>query len=63
MAIPANDEARKLFTEIGCIMEDVSLIALVWSSTDNLDVRARFQTLSQAHKEIGDLLLRIEDPA
>ena len=63
MAKPAHDDVRKLFTDIGCIMEDASLIALIWSSTDNLDVRARFQTLSQAHKEIGNLLLRIDDPA
>lgn len=63
MTFDTDDDIRTLFTEIGCIMEDASLIALVWSSTDNLDVRARFQTLSQAHREIGDLLLQIDDPA
>ena len=33
MAKPTNDDIRKLFTEIGCIMEDVSPIALVWELT------------------------------
>ena len=60
MAKPAQDEVRKLFTEIGCIMEDASLIALVWSSTDNLDVRARYRTISEVHEKIGELLLQID---
>ena len=60
MANPANDEVRKLFTEIGCIMEDTSIIALIWRDKEDLDMRARLQSLSDAHAEIGDLLDRIE---
>ncbi len=55
MAKPVHDDVRKLFTEIGCIMEDASLIAIVWSSTDNLDVRARFREISDAREKIGQL--------
>ena len=60
MAIPANDEVRKLFTKIGYIMEDASIISLIWSDTDGLDPRSRLQSLSDAHAEIGDLLTRID---
>ena len=56
MAKPANEEVRKLFSEIGCIMEDASLIALVWSAADELDIQARYQIFSHAHTNIGDLL-------
>lgn len=60
MAKPADDEVRKLFTEIGCIMEDASLVALIWGDADGLDPRARLQSLSGAHTEIGHLLAQIE---
>ncbi|OYZ87643.1 MAG: hypothetical protein B7Y00_05185 [Sphingomonadales bacterium 17-56-6] len=60
MAKSANDEVRKLFTEIGCIMEDASLVALMWRDGDGLNPRALLQSLSDAHAEIGDLLARID---
>lgn len=60
MAKPANDEVRKLFTEIGCIMEDASIGALVWRDGEGLDLRARLQSLSDAHAGIDDLLAQIE---
>ena len=60
MAIPANNEIRKLFTEIGCIMEDANLVALQWRDADGLDPRARLQRLSDAHAAIGDLFAQIE---
>ncbi len=60
MVNPANDEIRKLFTQIGCIMEDASIVALIWSDGDGLGVRARLESLSDAHAEIGDLLAQIE---
>lgn len=63
MAKPANYDVRNLFTEIGCIMEDASVVALVWSSKDELDIRARFHRLSDAHKNIGDLLSLIATAA
>lgn len=60
MAKLSNDEVRKLFTEIGCIMEDASVVALMWRDEDGLDPRARLHSLSDAHAAIGDLLAQIE---
>lgn len=57
---PPSDEVRKLFTEIGCIMEDASHAALIWRDGDGLDLRVRLQILSRAHKEIGNLLSRFD---
>ena len=60
MANPANDEVRKLFTEIGCIMEDASIIALILRDGDGFDMPVRLKSISNAHAEIGDLLAQIE---
>jgi hypothetical protein len=60
MAIPANDEIRELFTEVGCIMEDASLVALIWRDADGLDPRARLKSLADAHAQIGNLIARID---
>lgn len=60
MAKPSNDEVRELFTEIGCIMEDASLIALVWGADDEIDVTARYQKILDAQEKISQLLLQIE---
>ena len=60
MANPAKHEVRKLFTEIGCIMEDASVVALMWRDGDGLDPRARLHSLSDAHAAIGDVLAQIE---
>lgn len=60
MAKTDTDEIRKLFMEIGCIMEDASVVALVWDRDHELGIRARFQKLTDAHKCIGDLLSRID---
>jgi hypothetical protein len=60
MAKPKNDKVRELFTEIGCVMEDASLLALVWRAEDKLDVIARYREISDAHEKIGELLLQID---
>ena len=60
MAKPAHDDVRRLFTEIGCVMEDASLIALVWGADDEIDVTARFRKISDAHEKIGQILLQID---
>lgn len=60
MAKSAHDEVRKLFTEVGTIMEDASVVALIWRDGDGLEVSARLQSLSDAHAEIGDLLAEID---
>lgn len=56
---PTND-IRKLFTEIGCIMEDTSLLALIWAADDENDVAARFRQISDAHNKVGQLLAQID---
>ena len=61
MAKLETDDLRRLCTEIGCIMEDASLAALVWDPGDRLGVQARIKKLSDTHSEIGILLSQIED--
>jgi hypothetical protein len=55
-----DDEVRKLFTEIGCIMEDASLVALVWGDDDKLNTHARYRTVIDAHAKISELLAQID---
>ena len=54
------DEVRKLFTEIGCIMEDTSLVALVWGADDKLNTQARYRTVIDANAKISELLAKID---
>lgn len=61
MAKLETDDLRRLCTEIGCIMVDASLVALVWDPGDRLGVKARIKKLSDTHSEIGILLSQIED--
>lgn len=60
MANQNDDEVRRLFTEIGCIIEDASLAALVWRD-ENLDIEARYRQISDAHAKIGELLTKINE--
>lgn len=60
MANPTNDGIRKLFTEIGCIMEEACLRALVRSADEEMDITARYRTLADAHEKTGELLTRID---
>lgn len=55
-----TDIIRKLCTEIGSIMEDASVVALVWDDGDGLTTAARVQRLLDAHGEIGRLLDQAE---
>jgi hypothetical protein len=48
-----DNEVRELFTQIGCIMEDASLIALVWGTDGEWDVAARYREISAAHNKMG----------
>jgi hypothetical protein len=50
---------RRLFTQIGMIMEDASSIALIWSASDELDVAARLRIIDAANAEISALLKQI----
>lgn len=60
MANNTDNDVRRPFTEIGCIMEDASLIALLWSADDELDMLARYREISDAHAKIGELLKQID---
>jgi hypothetical protein len=49
---------RQLCAHVGCIMEDSSVIALIW--TDELPVEERLATLSNAAKDIATLITAAE---
>lgn len=46
--------ARQLCTRIGCMMEDTSIIALIWD--DGLSIEARLAKLSAAGNDIQALV-------
>ena len=60
MTKATNDEVRKLFTQIGCIMEDASLIALVCKADDKLNTQGRYRMVLDAHAKISELLTQID---
>lgn len=47
---------RGYFSEIGCIMEDASVLALVWRANDSLSLVDRLGLLLQANAQITNLL-------
>lgn len=51
---------RRLFTEIGCIMEDASVTALVWKRNDTRSISDRAAELRDAYNKIGGLLDSID---
>ena len=51
---------RRLFTEIGCIMEDASVTALVWKRNDTRSISDRATELRDAYNKIGGLLDSID---
>ena len=55
-----EQELRELFTKIGCIMEDASVIALIWTHDDLRLISERAKELRGAYDEIGTLIDVIE---
>ncbi len=53
-------DLRSLFTEIGCIMEDASVSAIVWKRDDTRSISDRAGELRDAYNRIGALLDTIE---
>lgn len=51
-----DDRIREICTQIGTIMEDASVVALVWRIDDSFSDTDRLQQLRDAHTEIGRLL-------
>lgn len=56
----SNDHVRALFTQIGCFMEDASVVALIWDAADALTPKDRLERLTQAHHQIGETLQHIK---
>ncbi|MGL5839953.1 MAG: hypothetical protein ACRCY3_15785 [Sphingorhabdus sp.] len=52
----AEADIRELCTRIGCIMEDASVIALIWIKDQELTIEARLGLLREAHDEISSLI-------
>ena len=51
-----HDRILEICTQIGTLMEDASVVALVWKIDDNLSDTDRLQQLRDANTEIGRLL-------
>lgn len=56
-----DDRNRKICSQIGTIMEDVSVVALVWHNDDGLNPADRLHKIRHAHTEIGRLLQETTD--
>ena len=56
----ADDDVRALFTQVGCIMEDASSVALIWHRADAVTVDRRYQQLLLASRQIDEVLKNIK---
>ena len=56
----AIEDVRAQFTNIGCIMEDASVIALIWDRTDLVSIQSKHEQLLQAHHQIDTALKSIK---
>lgn len=52
----SDTDIRALFTQIGCIMEDASVVALIWEAVEALTAEDRLEQLTLAHHQIGEVL-------
>ena len=55
-----DPDIRELFTQIGCIMEDASLIALIGKDADPLSITERIAILRKHNQDIAMLLDKID---
>ena len=55
-----EQELRRLFTEIGCLMEDTSVIAIMWKRNDTRSISDRATELRRTHNKVDALLDKIE---
>ncbi|MBA4307320.1 MAG: hypothetical protein C0429_11340 [Sphingopyxis sp.] len=56
-----EDRIRHICTEIGVIMEDSSVLALIWAKDVDVSVAERLQLIRDAYLLIGKLLRQAED--
>lgn len=52
---------RQICTEIGVIMEDISVVALIWAKDGDVSIAERLQLLRDAYLQIGTLIKQAED--
>lgn len=57
----AEDQIRQIYTEIGIIMEDASVVALIWRKDADVSIAERLQLLRDAHLQIGTLIRQGEE--
>jgi hypothetical protein len=60
MAKQVDEEVRTHFTDIGCIMEDGSSVALIWDASDLISLPDRYERLVAAYNQIGAALEKIK---
>ena len=56
----SDNDVRALFTQIGCILEDASVVALIWERTDAMTIEDRYQRLMLANRQISEALANIK---
>ena len=55
-----ENHIRQICTEIGIIMEDASVVALIWPKDGNAGMSDRLKSLRDAHLQIATLLKQAE---
>lgn len=61
MESDTENNIRQICTEIGAIMEDASVVALIWKKDGDVSIPERLQLLRDAHLQIGMLLKQAAD--
>jgi hypothetical protein len=56
-----ENQIRQICTEIGVIMEDASIVALIWQNDADVRIAERLELLRDAHLQIGTLIKQAED--
>lgn len=56
----ATEDVRAHFTNIGCIMEDASAVALIWDAGNPITLPDRYRRVAAAHNQIGIALEKIK---
>lgn len=56
-----ENHIRQICAEIGTIMEDASVVALIWTEDGEVCIAERLQLLRDAHLQIGTLIKQAEE--
>lgn len=56
-----ENHIRQICKEIGTIMEDASVVALIWRKDGDVSIPERLQLLRDAHLQIGTLIRQAEE--